>query len=99
MLGCKPDKHASNIDFEWTVADELYQHAVKNDDYSNEEILKLVGVFNCSQSKVFSFIEDMVHPLHRKEAEQAAIVEKLDPLLRRDGFTLAKSGRVSGYPI
>jgi len=90
---------SSNIDFEWTVADDLYQHAVKNDDYSNEEILKLVGFFNCSQSKMFSFIEDMVHPLQREEAEQAAIVEKLDPLLRRDRFTLARSGRESGYPI
>jgi AbiJ N-terminal domain 3/Abortive infection C-terminus len=90
---------SSNIGFEWTVADELYEHAVKNDDYTNEEILKLVGFFNCSQSKVFGFIEAMVHPLHRDEDEQIAIVEKLDPLLRRDGFTLAKSGRVSGYPV
>jgi hypothetical protein len=90
---------SSNINFEWTLHDELYQHAVKNDDYSNEEILKLLGFFNCSQSKIFAFIEDMVHPLHRDEDQQLAIVEKLDPLLRRDGFTLARSGRVSGYPI
>jgi hypothetical protein len=90
---------ASNIDFYWSVHDELHQHAVKNDDYTNEEILKLVGFFNCSQSKVFAFIEDMIHPLQRDEAGQISIVEKLDPLLRRDGFTLAKSGRVSGYPI
>ncbi len=41
----------------------------------------------------------MVHPLHRDEDQQIAIVEKLDPLLRRDGFTLARSGLVSGYPI
>jgi hypothetical protein len=93
------DRMSSNIHFEWTVADELYQHAVKNDDYTNEEILKLVGFFNCSQSKVFAFIEDMVYPLHRDENEQIPIVEKLDPLLRRDGLTLAKSGRVSGYPV
>jgi hypothetical protein len=94
-----PDIHraSSNINFDWALYDELYQHAVKNDDYSNEEILKLVGFFNCSQSKIFTFIEDMVHPLHRDEDQQIAIVEKLDPLLRRDGFTLAKSGRVSGY--
>jgi hypothetical protein len=90
---------SSNVNFDWTLYDELYQHAVKNDDYSNEAILKLVGFFNCSQSKIFAFIEDMVHPLHRDEDQQIAIVEKLDPLLRRDGFTLAKSGRVSGYPI
>jgi hypothetical protein len=90
---------SSKIKFDWTLYDELYQHAVKNDDYSNEEILKLVGFFNCSQTKIFAFIEDMVHPLHRDEDQQIAIVEKLDPLLRRDRFTLAKSGLVSGYPI
>jgi hypothetical protein len=41
----------------------------------------------------------MVHPLHRDEDQQIAIAEKLDPLLRRDGFTLARSGLISGYPI
>ena len=90
---------SSNIDFDWTLYVEFYQHAVKNDNYSNQEILKLVRFFNCSQSKIFAFIEDMVHPLHRDEDQQIAIVEKLDPLLRRDGFTLATSGLVSGYPI
>src|SRR5438128_2248005 len=48
---------------------------------------------------MFAFIQDLVNPLHRREDEQKAIVDKLDPLLRRDGFTLAKGGRVSGYPI
>jgi hypothetical protein len=90
---------SSNVDLDWCIYDELRQHAVKNHDYSNEEILKLVGFFNCSQSKIFAFIEDMVHPLHRDEDQQIAILEKLDPLLRRDGFTLARSGLVSGYPI
>jgi hypothetical protein len=89
----------SAIAFEGTVSDELYQHVVRNDDYTNEDILKAVGFFTCSQFRMFSFIEDIVNPIHRDEDQQAAIVEVLDPLLRRDGFTLAKSGRVSGYPV
>jgi hypothetical protein len=65
----------------------------------SEEILKRLGFFNCSQIRMFGFIEDLVNPSYRKEDEQKAIVEKLDPLLRLDGFTLAESGRVSGCPI
>jgi hypothetical protein len=89
----------STIAFEGTVHDELYQHAVRDDDYTNEDILKAVGFFTCSQPRMFSFIEEIVNPIHRDEDQQTAIVEALDPLLRRDGFTLAKSGRVSGYPV
>ena len=48
----------------------------------NEEILKLLEVFNCSQIKMFGFIEDLVNASYREEDEQKAIVEKLDPLLR-----------------
>jgi hypothetical protein len=65
----------------------------------SEEILKLLGFFDCSQIKMFGFIEDLVNPSYREEHEQKAIVEKLDPLLRLDGFTLAESGLVSGCPI
>ena len=65
----------------------------------SEETLKLLGFFDCSQIRMFGFIEDLVNPSYREEDEQKAIVEKLDPFLRLDGFTLAESGRVSGCPI
>jgi hypothetical protein len=48
---------------------------------------------------MFRFIEALVNPIYREKDEQKAIVEKLDPHLRLDGFTLAESGRVSGCPI
>ena len=66
---------------------------------TSEETLKLLGFFDCSQIRMFGFIEDLVNPSYREEDEQKAIVEKLDPFLRLDGFTLAESGRVSGCPI
>ena len=65
----------------------------------SEETLKLLGFFDCSQIRMFGFIEGLVNPSYREEDEQKAIVEKLDQLLRLDGFTLAESGRVSGCPI
>ena len=64
-----------------------------------EEILRLLGFFDCSQADLCGFIEALVNPSYREENQQKEIVEKLDPLLRLDGLTLAESGRVSGCPI
>ena len=82
----------------WIDAPKVF--AIASNKYiMSEEILKLLGFFDCSQIQMFAFIEDLVHPSYREEDEQKAIVEKLDPFLRLDGFTLAESGRVSGCPI
>jgi hypothetical protein len=45
----------------------------------SEETLKLLGFFDCSQIRMFGFIEDLVNPSYREEDEQKAIVEELDP--------------------
>jgi AbiJ N-terminal domain 3 len=82
----------------WMDAPKVFAIASKKYIIS-EEILKFLGFFDCSQIKMFGLIEDLVNPSYREEDEQKAIVEKLDPLLRLDGFTLAESGRVSGCPI
>ena len=41
----------------------------------------------------------MVHPVRRDPEDQDRIVSKLNPILRRDGYFLAPSSRVSGYPV
>jgi hypothetical protein len=83
----------------WRDPTKVYTIAI-NRYIMTEEILKLLGFLDCSQVKMFEFIEDLVNPSYREEEEeQKAIVEKLDPILRLDGFTLAESGRVSGCPI
>jgi AbiJ N-terminal domain 3 len=64
-----------------------------------EETLELLAFFDCSQIRMFGFIEDLVNPSYREKDEQKAIVEKIDPFLRPDGFALAESGRVSSCPI
>jgi hypothetical protein len=88
-------KHCPNID-----RNPLKVYEITRDNYIiSDKILKLLDVFECSQATMFGFIEDLVNPIYREEDEQTAIVEKLDPLLRLDGFTLAESGRVSGCPI
>ena len=82
-----------------TLMDDINRHVLRNDDWSNSDLLERVGFLTCSQVKLFEFLEDVVHPVRRDTDEQERIVAKLNPILRRDGYVLAASVRVSGYPI
>lgn len=82
-----------------TLSDDIYQHAVRNDDWDNTEILERAGFLTCSQAKLFQFLEDVLHPIRRGHEEQERMVAALNPILRRDGYTLAPGRRVSGYPL
>jgi hypothetical protein len=93
------DHTPSYNDFDGTLADDIYRHAVRNDDWPNSEILERAGFLTCSQAKLFQFLEDVLHPIRRDHEEQERIATKLNPVLRRDGYFLAPSGRISGYPV
>ena len=92
------DKAGSVHDFAGSLVDDLYQHAVRNDDWDNVEILRRAGFLICSQARLFGFLEDVVHPIRRDHSEQEKIIGKLNPILRRDGYCLVQSSRISGYP-
>lgn len=81
------------------LADDIYRHAILNDDWTNAEILERAGFLNCSQSKLCRFLEDVLHPIIRDTDEQLQIVERLNPVLAQDGFALKTAGRVSGAAI
>lgn len=92
------DHSASEHDAFATLADDIDRHIVRNNDWWNSTILERVGFMTCSQAKLFRFLEDLLHPIRRDHEEQENIVAKLNPILRRDGYCLTASGRVSGYP-
>ena len=97
-----PDKDrigSSYHDFEASLADDIYRHAVRNDDWDSAEILERVGFLTCSQARLFQFLEDMLHPVRRDQAAQDTLVDRLNPILRRDGYCLAASRKISGYPV
>jgi hypothetical protein len=94
------DRTSSYSDqFDKTLADDIYRHAVSNDDWTNTEILECTGFLTCSQAKLFQFLHDILHPIRRDHEEQAKILAKLNPILQRDGYFLTVSDRVSGYPV
>ena len=100
-------KHYPDIDrlpsyresFGRTLVDDLQQHCVRNEDWDSAFVLEKVGFLTSSQARLFCFLEDVLYPERRDEADQERIVGKLNPILRRDGFFLAPSGKISGYPI
>ena len=81
-----------------TLADDIARHAVGNPDWGNAELLRVIGFPDCSQSELLRFLEDVVHPARRSQAEQEKLVAELNAILSRDGFKLVPEGAISGYP-
>ena len=82
-----------------TLRHDIQRHAVRNADWANAEVLARAGFMTCSQARLFRFVEDVLDPIRRDEAEQATIIGVLNPILSRDGYVLRPSGQKSGYPL
>lgn len=78
------------------LGDDIYRHAVNNNDWTNAELLERVGFLTCSQAKLFRFLEDILHPIIRDADEQEWLVAALNPLLSPDGFALRPNSKISG---
>lgn len=89
----------SNFYSKGTVQDDLERHMGRNDDMSNDDALGAVGAYSCSQRRFFLFLEALTHPRTRDEKDQRQIVETVNIHLQRDGFMLAQTGSISGYPL
>jgi len=57
------------------------------------------GALTCSQFRFFSLLEKLVHPMTRRDVEQAELVSAIRDALKRDGFTLKQTAVESGYAI
>ncbi|WP_223677493.1 abortive infection family protein [Azospirillum agricola] len=93
------DRLPSRLNHGETVQDDLDRHMHRNADMDNEDALEAVGAYSGSQRRFFRFLEALIHPRTREEDEQRRLVAILNPLLQRDGFHLAETGSVSGYPV
>ena len=73
---------------------------IKNDDWSNDDLLLHIGAYKCSKQRFLRLLEEIVHPLTRRdETEQRKIVEVINGFIRRDGFALEQAGEISGSPV
>ena len=82
-----------------SLKDDIIQHTIRNDDWSNRELLERLGLLDASKALFFRFLEAAVHPTTVDEAGQKERVEKINRHLQHDGYRLSRSGRMSGSPI
>jgi hypothetical protein len=81
---------------ERTLEDYIIRHAIRNEDMTQRDLLEALGVLTCSRARLFMFLEAVTAPDAQKPDEQQAVAEKIDALLRHDGYALAIAGKISG---
>jgi hypothetical protein len=82
---------------EATLEDYLLSEAFIKDRLMPRD-LEALGVLACSRCQLFKFLEAITAPDARSGQEQAELAGKIDGLLRKDGYTLASAGGISGSP-
>jgi hypothetical protein len=82
-----------------SLEDEVIQATVRNDDWTNRELLTNVGLLTCSQWRFFRFLEEITSPLSQALEQQALLVKRVNEQLRHDGYRLEAVRLLSGSPV
>lgn len=81
-----------------SLEEALFQHTIRNDDWTSGDILKAAGVPELSRAEFFRFLREAVSPLVQSPERQAQLVTAINEHLRHDGYSLLEAGRISGSP-
>ena len=81
-----------------SLEEDIVQHTVANDDWSQRDLLEALGLLTCSRAQLFRFLEAVTAPDAQTPNRQRALAEKTDQLLLHDGYRLAVAGKISGSP-
>ncbi len=90
---------ATGFPYTESLAAQIHQTMVCNDDWSLEELFKHLGALTCTRKRFFRFLEAVVHPLSRRGDEQVQLVDRLNAILAHDGYHLQIADHESGYPV
>lgn len=99
-----PLKQFKAVDYDilkgcFNMADSIYQHMVRNDDWSITEVLELLNVYTISDRRFGRCLELAVSPLVRDEAAQKTYSARLNAHLAKGGVELRHVEEQSGYPV
>jgi hypothetical protein len=83
-----------------TAVQDIYQHRMNNSDWPDDWVFTddRFGMGNGEDEELLRFLTEMLHPVVRDERESEEIIERLNPLLRADGYQIAPNGAISGRP-
>jgi hypothetical protein len=93
------DAIGNYFDFQPSLAKEIEQHYIRNNDFSNEELLIRCDALTCSQNRFLALIEKLLNPVVRRCDEQACLATALNAVLKADGFNAVVAGEQSKHPI
>jgi very-short-patch-repair endonuclease len=83
-----------------SLKEAIIQHCIRNpEDWDNTYLLDQLDVIGCSRSLFFEFLEAVVHPNARRNAEQQKVVDTINPHLKKDGYHFIQNGSISGYAL
>ncbi len=82
-----------------TFMDNLFQHTVQNDDWTQGQVLESLNVLKVSQQRFERFLELIVSPLVRVGEEQEQFVREINLHLLKDKLRLRAVEEISGYPV
>lgn len=83
-----------------TATEDIWKHMVMNNDWDYLYLLgEYLGVINGPDDQFVKFIEEMVHPIIRKETEQEKYVAIINRHIERDGYKLQSYAQISGYAV
>jgi len=82
-----------------SLLDDIFQHTVRNGDWSNPELLQHLEFLTCSRRQLFRFLEEVTGPIAQLPEEQTALVAAINAHLQHDGYRLTMTGKLSGTPI
>lgn len=81
-----------------TLEDHFLRQAFVHDRLQPAD-LEALGLMKCSRAQLFKFLEAVVAPDVRTGHDQAELADKIDALLKQDGFMLRVADKISGAPI
>ena len=83
-----------------TAEQDIYQHRLNNNDWPDDWVFTddRLGMESGEDEELLRFLTEMLHPIVRDESESQEILQKLNPLLRADGYQIAPNGAISGRP-
>ncbi|MFI1710648.1 AbiJ-related protein [Streptomyces griseoruber] len=92
-----------SYDSRFTTAEgDIYQHRFNNDDWEADWVFTdaRFGLSRGPDAVLLRFLSEMLHPVVRTDAEELReLLELLNTLLARDGYTLVPVDSISGHPI
>lgn len=82
-----------------TFGEELFQHTVRNEDWSTEYVLARLDASTISDEAFGKLLALVVHPTVRQGEDQQTWLDLVNKHLQVDGFRLRETQRISGHPV